>query len=244
MATFFVLFHSFFLSNRAATILLRFFNAILSMFKVNDTFPVTPSTMKAHANFDSLSEKIIQFIVCPECHRLYTDDIQDLPSCCNFARFPSHPLEQYCQPCNTPLLHPSTRQPIKFPYSSITDNLQLLFARPGFEQEINHWRQRVVPRHSFFDVYDGAIWNSIPGPDDLEVPFVRHRRSILFTVIVDWFGPFRNSQYSCGAVRFILLSIICPDRSASRPTILSFSASYQAQKSQKQRRQIIILRLC
>ncbi|KAL1931077.1 hypothetical protein VTP01DRAFT_10214 [Rhizomucor pusillus] len=107
---------------------------------------------------------------------------------------------KYRQPCNTPLLHPSTRQPIKFPYSSIIDNLQLLFARPGFEQEINHWRQRVVLRHSFFDVYDGAVWNPIPEPDDPEMPFVQHRPSILFTLNVEWFRPFRTSQYSCGAV--------------------------------------------
>lgn len=86
-------------------------------------------------------------------------------------------------------------------YHSVVASIQNLFLRPGFEEQINEWRKRKFPADSFFDKYDGEMWTSIRDLDKSE-PFVEHRRSLLLTLNVDWFRPFRGhgASYSCSAI--------------------------------------------
>ncbi|KAL1927707.1 hypothetical protein VTP01DRAFT_3528 [Rhizomucor pusillus] len=180
------------------------------MFKVNDTFPVTPSTVKTQMTSKTYRRAATSFVSLPIL----------LNSIANHALRRSFILQLVSQ----------------FSY-----HIARLSTTYNFFSRVLASSKRsitgdnvVVPRHSFFDVYDGAIWNSIPDPDDLEVSFVRHRRSILFTVNVDWFRPFRNPQYSCGAAYLTINNLPRSQRFKTNNIILV--GVNQAQKNQKRGR--------
>lgn len=203
MASFLVTFHSLFLSGKGASTLLLYFNLLLSALGKQFLFPKTPSTVRKGLGYDDLSAGVQRFVVCERCHYVYgTADISNHPKYCTFVRYPAYPQERHREQCNAALYTEKSATTPKevHAYHSLIASLQLLFARPGFESDINEWRSRNVPEDTLFDIYDGDMWFGIPDADDPNEPFVNHRRSLLLTLNVNWFRPFRNVQHSCGAI--------------------------------------------
>ena len=152
----------------------------------------------------------IEYVVCPSCHSVYEyqDCIQVVhgekqSKNCSHIFFPNHPQLSRRKPCGTTLLKKvkSGRGcrliPIKtFPYMSLKTSLQSLASRPGFITACEQWRGRATtsPNYTYLrDIYDGKVWHDFHS--FLSQPF-----SYLLTLNVDWFQPFKHTQYSVGAI--------------------------------------------
>lgn len=140
MGAFFVLFQRLFLTDKAAAILLLFFNRILEKCSIQYRFPVTPSTVKQQVGYSALTKNVKRFIICPKCDAIYEPDPALAPFTCPFVRFPNHTSAHKRSPCGARLfLDNGKRKPCKgFAYNSLIDNLYLLFNRPGLEEQIEN----------------------------------------------------------------------------------------------------------
>ncbi|KAG2205739.1 hypothetical protein INT45_010989, partial [Circinella minor] len=111
MAVFLILFRVYFrITDKATSILIRFFNMLLVAFDHTYRFPTTPDTIKNHLNFDSLTNNLTYYAVCPKCHALYNRQ-SPIPSSCTAEQFPHHPL-QYKRACCIQVSNPATGSPI------------------------------------------------------------------------------------------------------------------------------------
>ena len=59
-----------------------------------------------------------------------------------------------------------------------------MFRWPNFYERINAWRYRQQIDNTYYDIYDGAMWDEIKDNDD--ETFINDKRSIQFALNVDW----------------------------------------------------------
>ncbi len=130
---------------------------------------------------------------CPTCSSIYhlKDCLADQcgPFYCTHRPFPDHPHTKLRGTCGA-VVGNTVRKPngrknefvfvptIKFPVGSITDQLAEMYARPHFEKQCEHWRQRrtglvdpELKQHEtkgsnqaasiWRDIYDGNMWASL-----------------------------------------------------------------------------------
>ena len=90
--------------------------------------------------------------------------------------------------------------------------------RPSFEAKIEEWRSRSRVADTFYDVFDGDMWREFVDRDGHQ--FVAEPRSLLLTLNVDWFGPFENSTYSCGAIYLTVNNLPRSERFKTENVIL------------------------
>ena len=201
-----------FLTDKGASTLLLFFNLLILAFGEQFQFPVTPSTVEKQLGFDQLTTHLVRYAACPICHTLYHQD--NIPGSCSSSAFAFH------QRCGASLLN-NSRPRKEFAYNSLVKSIQNLFSRPNFEKKINEWRKRTgIPADHMFDIYDGAMWTGIMDADDDRRSFVEHPRSLLLTLNVDWFRPFKNSHYSCGAIYLVVNNLPRNERFKKENVIL------------------------
>ena len=101
MAVFLILFHVYFrITDKATSILIRFFNMLLIAFDRAYRFLTTPDTIKNHLNFDSLADNLTYYAVCLKCHALFEHQ-SPIPPYCTTEQFPSHPIPHKRNCCNT-----------------------------------------------------------------------------------------------------------------------------------------------
>lgn len=214
MAVFLLLFQRLFTGGRGVAILISFFNILLASLGQQYRFPSTVKTLRKHTGLEALTGHVRRYAVCLSCYSIYGQSSGQTPTpqCCTFVRFPNHPVETRRQPCSTPLFQVNAygvraKQPIKeFPYNSVIKNLEVTFQRPGFEKQILQWKDRKNTTGALYDIYDGAMWTELKYPvaGTPPKPFAEYARSLHFTLNVDWFKPFKNSQYSCGALYLVI----------------------------------------
>ncbi|KAG2216155.1 hypothetical protein INT45_008915 [Circinella minor] len=193
MAVFLILFRVYFhMTDKATSILIRFFNMVLIAFDRIYRFPTTPDTIKNHLNFDSLTNNLTYYAVYPKCHALFNHE-SPIPSYCTTEQFPYHPLQSKRACCNTDF---TVSIPREFVYNSLKASLERIVKRPGYMDLAESWRNRDVPSDMLFDIYDGNVWNEFTKLDT----FSPNEHLVLFTLNIDWFEPFHNANYSCGAI--------------------------------------------
>ncbi|KAI8136558.1 hypothetical protein BJV82DRAFT_486738, partial [Fennellomyces sp. T-0311] len=207
IAYFVSLLHLLSLTDKAATTLLYFFNMVLPLFSSDASIAVTPSTVKKANGFDEYSSQVKRIVVCPECHKLYDMNREQIPATCNYVRYPNHPRANHRQACGHSLFKDARKQwPYKeYAYNSLKAHIKHLFAREGFEKSINLWRNRQVEPNIYSDVYNGKMWHGIPDPDDDSYSYVQHGP---FRAL----NPFENSAYSCGAMYLTINNLPCTER--------------------------------
>ena len=76
----------------------------------------------------------------------------------------------------------------------LIDQLKNLYSRPNFEALIDHWRTKRLDGEHVTDVYGAALWKEFATFDGK--PLLSEPGNIAFIMYVDWFGPFKNSNYS------------------------------------------------
>ena len=182
------------------------------MRKVGEEIPLT--TKSAIKVLGLHENGIIQYVVCPMCHSVYEheDCVTTLrngdkePKPCSHIRYPSHPHTSKRKPCNTMLLKSVQNRLVpllSYPYYPLHLALQRLASRPGFLSSCEKWREResTIPSEYFGDVYDGLVWKKFRH-SFLSAPY-----SYLLTLNVDWFQPFKHTQYSVGAIYLIIQNL-------------------------------------
>ena len=175
-----------------------------------------------------------KFVCCPSCSALYNmEDCLDtqlngntVSKLCPFIRFPLHPQKQYRKACATTLLKTvrtsagtTTLYPrMTYCYRSIIDSLQQLILRDNFFSDCEKWRNRSVQDSILEDIYDGQIWKDFKeydGKPFFSVPF-----NFGLTLNIDWFQPFKRTNYSVGAIYVAIQNLPREQRFLSENTIL------------------------
>ncbi|CAD7063388.1 unnamed protein product [Tilletia caries] len=103
-----------------------------------------------------------------------------------------------------------------FHYGSVIRFLQECFEDNGFEDLVNHWRDR-SHRSTLADIYDGTAWDADG--------FMHNRLHLRLTLGVDWFTPhsFSNTaSYTIGAVSLRIENL--PPSMRNRPEYMHVAA--------------------
>ena len=75
--------------------------------------------------------------------------------------------------------------------SGLISTLQMFLKRPKFLQMCQKWRARTTPVIALNKVYDGRLWKEWDN-------FLNEEANFLLMLNVDWFRPFKHTQYSAG----------------------------------------------
>ena len=158
-----------------------------------------------------------RYVVCKKCHRInhfqHCIDVGYKSKKCSYVAFPNHPHACMRLPCNMLLLKSVDLQsrsrvlyPIKtFCYMSIESSLERLLQRPDFPALCKEWRHRTADPTVMRDIYDGQIWQDFINFEG--VPFLAEPFSYGFMINVDWFQPYKHTQYSVGVIYLTLLNL-------------------------------------
>ena len=77
--------------------------------------------------------------------------------------------------------------------------------RPEFEYDRELWRKRNIPSDVFADVYDGKVWKDFQYVN--EHPFLASPNNLSFMLNIDWFQPFKHTQYSLGVIYLVIINL-------------------------------------
>lgn len=197
----------YFLRYFVRTLGLVYQNALMVSF--SQEIPLTVKTAEKYLGIDLDHSGIVEYVVCPKCSSVYCyDNCVEIKSDgtkhakqCHHIKYPHHPYLSKRQPCNAELLklvqQGKSLIPIKtYCYYPLHLSIQRLVLQPGFLNMCEEWRMRehVIPTDYLGDTYDGNIWKLFR-TDFLSLPY-----SYLLCLNVDWFQPFKHTQYSVGAI--------------------------------------------
>lgn len=83
--------------------------------------------------------------------------------------------------------------------------MKVLLQRPNVTVRLDAWKQRSVPDGLLTDIDDGKIWKEfliVNGE-----PFLSGENTYGLMLNVDWFKPFKRSQYKVGAIYLVILNL-------------------------------------
>lgn len=177
-----------------------------------------PGSLYSLHKFTQLSATPFRrYVVCKKCHQIYhfqrCVDVGYKSKRCSYVAFPNHPHACRQAPCNVLLLKTvelQSRNKLLYPfktycYMSIESSLEQLLQRPNFPVLCEEWRHRITDPSIMKDIYDGQIWQDFMNFEG--VPFLSERFSYGFMINVDWFQPYKHTQYSVGVIYFTLLNL-------------------------------------
>ena len=150
--------------------------------------PATLYLLKKYLQSDQQS--FVKYTICPSCFSLYSyadcigkdENGDETPKRCTYVRFPNHPQQNRRLPCNASLM---TKVKLgggnmkyipryTYAYQPIEQSLQKLLLRPGFSEQLEHWRRRTCAEGYISDIYDGQVWNDFNSSKCSD--FLRSRR--------------------------------------------------------------------
>ena len=214
------------ISERAMTALLLFLGTVFMFLSgiikhplLTEICQFLPRTMWKIKNITGIhKEGVIDYVVCPKCHSLFS--ISDctnynkefIDKLCTHIEYPKHPHRSRRSKCNSPLMKrvkisgKSKLMPRKvYQYRSIIDSLKRLTKRQNFLTSCEHWRKRAVSENMYADVYDGAVWRDLQYINGS--PFLASPHNLCLMMNVDWFNPYKHSQYSAGAIYLVVMNL-------------------------------------
>ena len=201
--------------------LIYLLHSILGLETVKPLLQSFPSTMylaKKHVGNDR--DEFEKFVVCQKCHSLcsYEDAVKknkngdNISSKCKTVPYPNHPHQSRRKPCGTRLMKKvlsldgkkSYLYPKKvYCYRTIKGALEQMLTRPGFKELLLH--DKCVSTGCLSDIYDANLWNDFKSEDG--TLFFSDKRNLGFMLNVDWFQPYKNTEYSLGVIYMALLNL-------------------------------------
>ena len=97
-----------------------------------------------------------------------------------------HPFKTYC-------------------YSSFVTALKDLLVRPGFYDLCSQWKTKGTAGDLLTDVYDGKIWRDFQCFEG--VPFLKGKLGLGLILNIDWFQPYKLTNYSVGVIFLAVLNL-------------------------------------
>ncbi|KAG2216457.1 hypothetical protein INT45_014176, partial [Circinella minor] len=212
---FLVLFQLYFVSEHLSSIIINFCIVLLQDIYPTASIPTSLATLRRITGFSTLTDSLRKYVSCPRCHSLFLLADPNCPRTCtnDDIRYPNS--------CQNVLFRTIRNywKPIKeYSYQPLSSSITRLFMRPSFEAKIEEWRSRSRVADTFYDVFDGDMWREFADRDGHQ--FVAEPRSLLLTLNVDWFGPFENSTYSCGAIYLTVNNLPRSERFKTENVIL------------------------
>lgn len=77
-----------------------------------------------------------------------------------------------------------------------------ILSRPNMADMCEQWRQRIVPAGYLCDVYDGKVWK-----DFIQNGFLSEHHNLALMLNIDWFQPFKLTQYSVGVIYLVIMNL-------------------------------------
>lgn len=194
---------------------------------VASRFPKTIGKLHSFLGFKTNSFK--KFIVCPSCFKLYQEEDcyftnrgVRYPSKCNHIAFPNHRARHLRRQCGTELMKQTVTPggkkllvPYKvYCYKSLKESIETLYKRPYFERMCQMWKQRRVPNNTYEDIYDGRVWK------EFLWFFEESPTNIGVMLNLDWFNPYKHSNYSVGVLYMVCLNLPRTERFKRKNVIL------------------------
>ena len=210
------------LSDAAAGFVLKFFSilfGILAKISVpcSSIAKGLPSSLYKLQRLSGGLKQFCRYVVCRRCDSVYPieqcKERNNTSKLCQYIQFPDHRYARMRQPCNTLLLKTvelSSGKRLLYPhltycYLSVHNSLQSLLLRPSFLTDCEKWRKRVVQHNTLHDVYDGKMWSEFQVYNGC--PFLSDPLSFAFTINLDWFRPFKHSNFSVGAMYMTIMNL-------------------------------------
>ena len=219
------------LPERAMSSLLFFIRMLLTYLTntiqhplLNEICRILPKTMWTSRKLVGMPHSnVIDYVVCPKCNTIYklTECMDSkeylVDRSCEYVEFPNHPIPSRRIKCNTSLMKKVKVAgsfkvvPRKvYQYHSVIDSLKQLIGRRDFLKKCELWRKRTqnVKDGEYADIYDGDVWKSLCGSGNyLASPY-----NFCFTMNVDWFNPYKDTEYSAGAIYLAIQNLPRTDR--------------------------------
>ena len=184
-----------------------------------DLFPKTLYSAKKIAGLSSIDDLFSKWVVCTKCHTLYRyeDSFKVLQNGrrvsqkCSFVPFPNHTFASGRKRCGARLLNKVLSSDGKFLLNprkvycqrSIKDSLQSLLNRPGFKEQL--LRNKESESTIMTDICDGELYKTFKSNNG-EL-FFNDIRNLGAVLNVDWFQPFKNTEYSLGVIYMAITNL-------------------------------------
>ena len=219
----------YYITDSAINSLLKFlcvFLKVLSQFSefaagIASQFPCSLYQLSKKA---SMKNEFKKFVVCSRCDSLYNPKdcvrsgaigfLQEI-KLCKKIQFPQHPLLSYRQQYGQQLLYSvtlsndkKTFHPFKtYCYNSVITALKELLVRPGFYDLCSQWKTRHNESDLLTDIYDGKIWKDFQTFDGQ--PFLKGNLGLGLILNIDWFQPYKLTNYSVGVIFLAVMNLPC-----------------------------------
>jgi hypothetical protein len=96
----------------------------------------------------------------------------------------------------------------------MTASLRELLKKPGFATSCEQWRERQVAENTYRDVYDGRVWK------EFQDGFLEFKYNYALMLNLDWFQPYKHTQYSVGVFYAVVLNLPRAERLKVKNVIL------------------------
>ncbi|XP_061190105.1 uncharacterized protein LOC133197961 [Saccostrea echinata] len=214
----------FFISDMALSFIIMLIKSIFYLGSFSSSFIAAlyksfPSTLyQANSSVHFKKDNFKKYVVCPKCFSLY-----DFSQClqiiegknvskkCNNVVQPNHKLANFRKPCGEILFKSVTvNGKITFVakktycYKSLKESIHRLVKKKGFENLCEKWRHQTYTDDVLSDVYDGNVWKEFNGE---KFNFFTEPNNFGLMLNVDWFQPFKYSNYSVGAIYLSVLNL-------------------------------------
>ena len=169
-----------------------------------------PSTIyKLNQSLGLQREQFVRYVTCPnaKCNAIY-----DYRKCVEVCGSNRNSKRCSCSAVLLKQVETHSGRKLLYPfktycYQPLKMTLQKLLNRPDFNSSCEKWRGRVVDGDVLASVYDGQIWQDFQeyeGEPFLSAPFTYG-----LMLNVDWFNPFKHTQYSLGAIYLTVINLPC-----------------------------------
>ena len=116
---------------------------------------------------------------------------------CSYVEYPDHPLRTHSGPCGAVLMKEvklRSKQffyPFKvFCYKSLIESIREFCSRSGFIQRCELWRNRVIKKNVYSDIYDGEMWRNFAEASGEHFFSSAHNLGLMLNI--DWFQPYKH----------------------------------------------------
>ena len=173
-----------------------------------------PTTYKFHKLLYAQNKQFLKYVVCQRCSTVYKfEDCTEKIGSREVARICKNRFSNQERPCNGELVRRVeliNKNIIFYPnrvycYMPLCRYLANLVNRPGFDALCNQWKTNISNDGVYKDVYDGKIWKEFQtykGQPFLSEPFTYG-----LMLNIDWFKPFKHTEYSLGAIYLTIMNL-------------------------------------
>src|SRR6266498_2519036 len=126
-----------------------------------------PPSLHTASSLLQIGKQSKTYAVCLSCSTLYnvTEVVAEEEFKCTHVEFPMKSMGKSCGmelTMQVPLTSGNKRRPkLLFPLPNLKIQINSLYQRPEFKQQLRKWTGRHVDNGMLADIYDGKIWNGI-----------------------------------------------------------------------------------